>query len=71
MGAGTAIAHTMDSVGASGLMYDNGEGYKGWFVGSKYTVAKNMMLELAWYDLEGRETSSKINSIWTAMQIRF
>ena len=44
---GTVIAHTMN--GAYG-----GKGFKGYMLGANYTLAKNIVASLEWYDLKGK-----------------
>ena len=44
---GTVIAHTMN--GAHGS-----HGFKGYMVGANYTLAKNIVAALEWYDLKGK-----------------
>ena len=44
---GTVVAHTMN--GAYGL-----NGFKGYMVGANYTLAKNIVASLEWYDLESK-----------------
>ena len=50
-GAPTMIYHTMNG------MWDsfNGEGFKGYNVGGNLTLAKNMVAEVDYYDLKGKE----------------
>lgn len=35
-----------------------GEGYKGYLVGGNLTLAKNMVAQVEYYDLEGKETEN-------------
>ena len=44
---GTVIAHTMNG-------YYGVNGFKGYMVGANYTVAKNIVASLEWYDLESK-----------------
>ena len=48
---GTVIAHTMN--GAYG-----GKGFKGYMLGANYTLAKNIVASLEWYDLKGKSLGS-------------
>lgn len=64
-GYGTAIAHTMN-----GTYSDNG--FKGWGVGANYTLAKNMVAGLEYYDLDGKGYQSRaFKTIWSELVITF
>ena len=67
-GAGTAVAHTMKT-GDWG--YFLGEGFKGYNVGANVTLAKNIVYNLDYYDLEGKETSKETRVLWSRVQINF
>jgi hypothetical protein len=66
--AGSSLMHTMPSAVANDFL---DEGYKGWSFGASYTVAKNMMATVTWYDLKGRETEDKEKCLWSEFQLRF
>ena len=65
---GATIAHTMPTAQANDYFR---EGYKGWSLGGSYTVAKNMMATVTYYDLKGRETKTKDKAVWSEFQLRF
>ena len=44
---GTVIAHTMNGV-------HSGKGFEGYMIGANYTIAKNIVASLEWYDLKGK-----------------
>ena len=44
---GTVIAHTMNG-------YYGVNGFKGYMIGANYTIAKNVVASLEWYDLESK-----------------
>ena len=67
-GAGTAVAHTMKT-GDWG--YFLGEGFKGYNVGANVTLAKNMVYNLDYYDLEGKETGADTKVLWSRLQVTF
>ncbi len=67
---GATIAHTMPSADANNINLYR-EGYKGWSLGASYTVAKNMMATVTYYDLKSRETDVKSKTIWSEFQVRF
>ena len=67
-GAGTAVAHTMKT-GDWG--YFLGEGFKGYAIGANVTLAKNIVYNLDYYDLEGKETSKETRVLWSRVQINF
>ena len=61
---GTIMAHTMN--GAYGS-----NGFKGYMIGANYTLAKNMVASLEWYDLESKglySDSSGYGSVTTPKQ---
>ena len=68
--AGSALAHTMN-----GNYKDRGlwaDGFKGYSVAASYTVAKNMMAAVKYYDLKSRDDSdTKNKTIWSEFQLRF
>ena len=47
------------------------EGFKGYAVGATYTVAKNMVYMVDYYDLEGKESDKTNRVIWNRFQINF
>ena len=67
-GAGTFVAHTMKTGDWSNYLT---EGFKGYAVGASYTVAKNMVYMLDYYDLEGKESETDTQVIWSRLQISF
>ena len=66
--AGSALAHTMNGGGAASFYT---QGFKGYSLSASYTVAKNMMATVQYFDLKGRETSAKEKILWTDFQLRF
>ena len=67
-GAGTFVAHTMYP-GDWGYYMD--EGFKGYMVGGGVTLAKNMVYQLHYYDLEGKESGLDDRILWSRLQIMF
>ena len=67
-GAGTFVAHTMKTGDWSNYLT---EGFKGYAVGASYTVAKNMVYSLDYFDLEGKDTDVTDRVIWSRLQIAF
>ena len=67
-GVGTFVAHTMYP-GDWDLFAK--EGFKGYMVGGGVTVAKNMVYQLHYYDLEGKESGLDDRVIWSRLQIMF
>ena len=67
-GAGTFVAHTMKNGDYSAFAK---EGFKGYNVGASYTVAKNMVYSLDYFDLEGKDSEKTDRVIWSRMQITF
>jgi len=70
-GAGTVVAHTMD--GDANYFNTKGavEGFKGYGLIAAYTVAKNMVADVEWYDLKGRETDARAKTLWTQLMVTF
>ena len=67
-GVGTFVAHTMKT-GDWG--YFMKEGFKGYNVGVNYALAKNIVYNLDYFDLEGKESSDDTRVIWSRLQINF
>ena len=67
-GVGTFVAHTMKNGDNSAFAK---EGFKGYNVGASYTVAKNMVYSLDYFDLEGKDTDVTDRVIWSRLQITF
>ena len=67
-GVGTFLAHTMKNGDWSAAL---SEGFKGYAVGATYTVAKNMVYMVDYYDLEGKESDKTDRVIWNRFQINF
>lgn len=66
-GAPTIIYHTMNG------MWDhfNGEGFKGYQVGGNLTLAKNMVAQVEYYDLKGKESDAHAWTLWSQMVVTF
>ena len=67
-GAGTFVAHTMYPGDWS---YYVDEGFKGYMVGGGVTLAKNMVYQLHYYDLEGKESGLDDQVLWSRLKIMF
>ena len=67
-GVGTTVAHTMFT-GDWDLFAK--EGFKGYMVGGGVTLAKNMVYQLHYYDLEGKESGLDDRVIWSRLQFMF
>ena len=67
-GAGTFVAHTMYPGDWS---YYVDEGFKGYMVGGGVTLAKNMVYQLHYYNLEGKESGLDDRILWSRLQIMF
>ncbi len=52
---GTVVAHTMNG-------YHGYHGFKGYMLGANYTLAKNIVASLEWYDLESKGSASIIEA---------
>jgi hypothetical protein len=67
LGAPTVISHTMDGEYAK----FKGEGFKGFNVGGNVTVAKNMVAQVNYYDLKGKESDEHARTIWSQLVVSF
>ena len=51
---------------------ENGDGYKGWEIGANYTLAKNIVAGLKYYDYDAREDSKdNVHTIWSELVFTF
>ena len=65
----TAYAHTFNGAPTDSMKLS---GFEGYMVGTNYTVAKNMVAMVEYYDLEGQEgDSSEAKTIFTRLQFSF
>lgn len=69
-GIGNTIGHGMKA-GDWSYFNSNGEGFEGYGVGVTYTLAKNMVYMLDYYDLEGKESDDQSRVLWSRLQITF
>ena len=69
-GASTYIAHTMNGV-YNDADSNFGNGFKGFMVGANYTVAKNMVATVEYYDLKDKENDLKAKTLWSQLVITF
>lgn len=66
----SAESHTMN--GDYDLQNLWSDGFKGYSVAASYTVAKNMMASVKYYDLKSKENSdTKNKTLWSELQLRF
>ena len=69
MGAGNVVANVWDSQNAYKDLWN--EGFRGWKAQANYTVAKNMIMGVQYWDLKGRETDTEKKTIWTDLTVAF
>jgi len=67
-GAGTFVAHTMDPSTWKGFIE---EGFSGYMLGANYTVAKNMIAGVEYFDLKGKESDDHAKTLWGQMVVTF
>ena len=75
MPAGAVIESGWDTT----TIYNNGtavnslneQGYKGWYAKANYTVAKNMILGVQYWDFKGRVDNNKNKTLWWDMVVTF
>ena len=64
----TAYAHTMNGVRSAQMKY---YGFEGYSAGINYTVAKNMIAMVEYYNLEDKEDMTETKTIFTRLQFSF
>lgn len=71
-GVGTFVAHGMEGGPfADAVMFED-QGFKGYSLGVDYTVAKNMVLGVQYYDLKGKEHGGdKVKTTWSQLVVNF
>jgi hypothetical protein len=47
------------------------EGFSGYMVGANYTVAKNMIAGVEYFDLKGKESDNHDKTLWGQMLVTF
>ncbi len=68
-GASSYIAHTMNGLHGEGVEYT---GFKGYSLMGYYTVAKNMVAGVEWYDLKPLEyPDMEMRTLWTQLVLSF
>ena len=65
MGATTYMDHTMNGKA------DELAGFKGWGLFANYALAKNIVAQVEYYDLEAKETTDEIETLWTQVVFTF
>ncbi len=65
LGAPVVIAHTMNGE------HELDGGFKGYSLMGYYTVAKNMVLGVEWYDLEAIDADTDVSTLWTQLVLSF
>lgn len=65
--ATTTIAHTMNG------RYDvfPEEGFKGWQFGGNVALAKNMVAQVEYFDLKGKDSDEHARTLWSQMVVTF
>ena len=74
--AGALVAPGWETSNALGTSVADGnflylEGAKGWYAVAKYTVAKNMIADVEYWDMKGRVTDKKNTVLWTGLYVSF
>ena len=69
--AGVSVGNGWDSSVAVAPFYDTG--FKGWYAVAKYTVAKNMVAGVEYWDFKGRGSADdvKAKTLWTEFVVSF
>lgn len=68
-GAPTALAQTAGAYLTS--FPGSGQGFRGYELGGNLTLAKNMVAELQYYDLKGKEDNAKARWLWSQLVVTF
>ena len=69
-GATTYVKHTMNGL-AGDYRNDLSEGFDGYSVTANYTLAKNIVAQVEYYDLEAKETGKDAETIWSQVVFTF
>ncbi len=67
----TYYAHTMNGGLCDKFDNDDSQGFKGYGVGASYTLAKNIVYSLEWYDFEGKKGDEKARTLYSRVQFTF
>ena len=67
--AATYADHTMNGYADSFLA--DADGFKGYGLFANYALAKNIVAQVEWYDLEARETNVDVDTLWTQVVFTF
>ena len=67
---GTYVEHTMEADYAA-FANETQNGFEGYGVGLDYAVAKNIVLQAKWYDLEGRDGSAEQEMFYSQLNFLF
>jgi hypothetical protein len=69
--AGVSVANGWDTANSVKSFYDTG--FKGWYAVAKYTVAKNMVAGIEYWDFKGRGSNDdvKAKTLWTEFKVMF
>ena len=68
--AGTYVEHTMEATYAN-FANATDNGFEGFGVGLDYAIAKNMVLQAKWYDLEGRDGATEQEMFYSQLNVTF
>lgn len=69
-----AIINTTAKLDFGSSLYSNFDGYKGWQVGARWMVAKNIDVNIDYYDFKGQESRANRNNdslLWTYVRFYF
>ena len=68
----TIVEPTLDSYAVMPSYQDeNADGYEGFEFGVNYALAKNIVAQVMYYDLEAREGASEAETLWTQVTFTF
>ncbi len=67
--AGALVAPGWETGAAMTGLYQ--QGAKGWYAVGKYTIAKNMVADIEYWDLKGRVCGAKNKVLWTGLYVSF
>ena len=67
--AGAIVAPGWETADSLKGLYQ--QGAKGWYAVAKYTVAKNMVADVEYWDMKGREDNKKNKVLWTGLYVSF
>ena len=71
LGAGNFVHNAWESINSPYNAAMFRQGMKGWYAVAKYTLAKNMVADIEYWDLKNRVSNAKNKTLFTALYVTF